>query len=87
MKINLLTFILSTTLTTCLSLIPIDRNLLELNKGKDLKEVYEEDLQKDLLSSLRHQLTETSLKDRKLKAKANRVPIFHHNPKKKSAVK
>ena len=64
-------------------LIPIDRNLQESNKGRDMKEEYEEDLQKDLLSSLRHQLTKTALKDRKLKAKANRVTIFHPNPRKR----
>ena len=44
-------------------------------------EVFQKELQSDLLLSLRHQLTKTALSNHKLKAKANRVPIYQ--PRKK----
>ena len=41
------------------------------------KKIYEEDLRSDLLHSLRSQLTRSALEDEKLKAKANKVPIYY----------
>ena len=38
---------------------------------------YEIDLKSDLKQSLRHQITKNALENHKLKAKANKVPIYH----------